>query len=141
MNKSYLISPSYKKSLEEIETFKDNNARFVDVMTIWRGGEYIIHPENEEELETLQLHTKEEGLCVTDFTNWELNSTYDGVETTIYMYGAWTEEDKETYLNRFNEEGYTIFEEDGFEPIEMEINIHSPIDMEEWKGYGTDATF
>ena len=130
-----------KKSIEEIETFKDDKARFVDVMTIWRGGEYIIHPETEEELQSLKEYTKEEGICITDFTNWELNSTYDGVETSIYMYGAWSEEDKETYQNRFNEEGYTIFEDDGFEPTDMEVYIQCPIEMEEWKGYGTDATF
>ena len=141
MNKSYLISPSYKKSLEEIETFKDTNGRFVDVMTIWRGGEYIIHPENEEELQSLQHYTEEEGICITDFKNWELNSTYDGVETSIYMYGAWSDEDKETYQNRFNEEGYTIFEDDGFEPTDMEVYIQCPIEMEEWKGYGTDALY
>ena len=51
---SYKVSPKYKKSVEEVEFLKNDKGERISCSVVWRGGEYIIHPKDEEEEAMLQ---------------------------------------------------------------------------------------
>lgn len=136
IGKTYKIDPSYKKSVEEIEIFYDGDKRYLSVNTLWRWGTYIITPTSEEEIEWLNAGLTEGGLCVTDFEEWELDNTLDGVSVELSFSGdGWESEEQKEAIEEDYFENWDL-ESHNFLPEDIEIYIHEPITIEEWRGYG-----
>ena len=50
IGKVYSVSPKYKKSFEEVESFTHEDGRSVTVSILWRGGTVNITPMTAEEV-------------------------------------------------------------------------------------------
>jgi len=129
VGKRYKVEPTYKKSVEEIETFEnEDKTKYVNLIELWRWGEYYVTPQNEHEVEILQKGMEEEGICITDFEEWELDNTWDGCATDLHFYGpGWTEEDKEAFEEEYFENYYEAMENHGFMSVDCEVYIHTKI--------------
>ena len=149
-NKRYAITPKFKKSVEEIEFFSnEDDTKIISVCTLWRGGDYYITPVDEDEAEMLQEYFDEysnddnrfenTSMEITAFAEWELGSTWDGISVEYEFTGKydWKEDEKEELTETLDENGYWDFcDENGFESTDCEIHIHQGVYIEEMKeGY------
>ena len=138
MMKRYRVEPRFKKSIIECEFFKHPTEKgTVEVDVCWRGGEYFvdIDQENEDEVEMMQdaIDHPDETFEVTSFENWELDNTFDGCSEDMYYHGVDFDEDE------FTEEYYEsdmgswefLVEERGWESFDCEIYIHNGVKIEE----------
>ena len=142
IGKSYSVNAYWKKSLEETELWTNEETnQAITITTLWRNGTFIVTPQNEEEVEELQRHLDNagntefnEGLEVYYFEDVEFDSTFDGVSTDLDFVGSyeWTEEEKETIEEGYNEDWTTYLETDlGMDTQGCEYYIYGGIEAEE----------
>jgi len=131
IGKQYRVEPTYKKSVVEREIFEnEDKTKYVCLQELWRWGEYLITPQNEDEVEMLMTGIEEdEGICVTDFEEWELDNTWDGCATDFEFWGkGWeSEEAKEAFEEEYFEKYYEAFEEHDFMSIDCEVYINCKV--------------
>jgi len=136
---SYKVSPKYKKSVEEVEFLKNDKGERISCAVLWRGGEYIIHPKDEEEEQMLQNLDDAFVFEVTAFEDWELDSTWDGCSEDISYHGVEDEERVALMEEYYEENGFwDMCEEFGFDSEDCEIFIHNGVEVESWEGYNTN---
>ena len=138
IGKTYFVENAVKKSTEEIETFSNDDGKYINVTELWRGGSYWITPKNEDEVRWLQEAVdEEEPLCVTDFEEAEMNETWDGCSTDLEFYGEWTDEEKEKFEEEYFEDRWETMEKYGFQPVDLELTFYNGVTAEEksppWK--------
>ncbi len=131
----YQVSPKWKKSFEELESFRNYDTnKFIGVRTLWRGGSIFVTPQNEEEVQDLKdsLEQKDGEAFEPCYDVWELGDCWDGVSEDIEFYGD--HENEETIQEKYEEgDDFTssILEEFGFEPDDLEVFIWNEIEIEE----------
>ena len=130
VGKPYLISNQVKKAVVECEFFSGENNRLLEVQTTWRYGEYKITPNNDEEVNILR--EAEENFCVSEFEDWELISTFDGISVDYYFHWNIEETEKEKFIENLEEDGYwSYLDENGWDAEPMEVWIYDGIDIKE----------
>ena len=130
VGKPYLISNQVKKAVVECEFFSGENNRLLEVQTTWRYGEYKITPNNDEEVNILR--EAEENFCVSEFEDWELISTFDGISVDYYFHWNIEETEKEKFIENLEEDGYwSYLDENGWDAEPMEVWIYDGINIEE----------
>lgn len=130
VGKPYFITNQVKKAVVESEYFSDGNGRLLEVQTTWRYGEYKITPNNEEEV--IILREAEENFCVSDFEEWEMLSTFDGISVDYYFHWTIEETEKEKFIENLEEDGYwNYLEDNGWEAESMEVWIYDGVNIEE----------
>lgn len=130
VGKPYLISNQVKKAVVESEYFSDGNGHLLEVQTTWRYGEYKITPNNDEEV--IILREAEENFCVSDFEEWEMLSTFDGISVDYYFHWTIEETEKEKFIENLEEDGYwNYLDENGWEAESMEVWIYDGVNIEE----------
>ena len=80
IGKEYLVEHAIKKSVTEVETY-EKEYDTLQITTLWRGGEFVVTPQTEEEvdlLEQFQDGVEGETLCMNDFEEMEMSGTFDG---------------------------------------------------------------
>jgi len=143
VGKSYMVSNYWKKTVHEVESWvSEDNRKVVCVETRWRGGSFIITPQHEGEAEELQHHYDkredsmfEEVLEITDFEEYEFDSTFDGVSEYLTFTGAhkWSEAEEEEITENYYEEWTSYLEEDlNLSSEGCEISIIGGIEIEEY---------
>jgi len=136
--KRYAITPKTKKSVEDIEFFqKEESRQMINVTTLWRGGDYYIIPEDDEEAKELQSCIDEGEIEITAFANWELGSTWDGISVDFSITNTdLSEEEQENLIEQLEEDYWTWLEENGYDSYDCEIYIYNGIEVEEMEeGY------
>ena len=136
--KRYKITPQMKKSVVECEYFNHSELPgSIEVAVCWRGGEYYVNIDNEDDQELMDYHLEhlDEMFEVTSFSDWELDHTFDGCSEDLYYHGTHlTEEDQEDFTERYwdhEDGGFSYLEENGWHPNDMEIFIHNGVIIEE----------
>lgn len=134
IGKEYVIGNKYKKSVEEFSFLRkvDSDEHFV-IETLWRSGEWLVTPQNEDECQILQdAYDNEETLEVC-FEEMEFLYTDDGIYEEFRWYGNL--EENEAEQDRIKEgwydEGYLFLETDGFYEMDPEVYIIGGIRAEE----------
>lgn len=136
--KRYAITPQFKKSVEDIEFFRNEETREqISVTTLWRGGDYYIIPDNEEEVEMLESCIEDGEIEITAFGNWELGSTWDGVSLDFEVCATdKSSEEQENLIEQLEEDYWTWLEENEYDSYDCEIYIYNGIEVEEMEeGY------
>eukprot|EP00941_MAST-03F_sp_MAST-3F-sp1_P005693 g5693.t1 len=143
IGKTYIVSASYKKSLLEIERFKDEGGREVSIETWWRNGCYTVKVKNQVEADLLQkcIGNYSSVWSSEDYDDLELDHTSDGcMEEFTFNEETWPREEEmenlseEFEANLVGEEWLTRFEwleRKGFESLGCRYEIHNGIDVEE----------
>jgi len=133
MPNTYRVSNAYKKSVEEIETVTDGTSKSVSISTLWRTGDYFITPENEKEEAELTASNRDNVYVfeVTAYTNWELDSTWDGCGEDYTFFGFTVVEEFDL-RERFDEDGWydVLCSEGDFYTDGIEIFIHDGVIVE-----------
>jgi hypothetical protein len=141
IGKTYKVEPTYKKCVVDVEQWRADNDRFIEIEQVWRWGDWYITPQTKDEcrlLEEAQDEEKKVYICLTDFEEYELNSTWDSIWTEITEYWGlgWTEDKFKDFEERFLED-YETLEKEGFEPMDTETYINCSISVVEedpaWK--------
>lgn len=134
VGKTYIVSNAVKKSLYESEMFKDEYGNGVTVTTMWRGGSYKVTPANPDEVAALMAACVGEELVVSDFEDWEMETTWDGCSEDYKFYGDQFDNDTaiQEWEELFEEEGYwTVLDDNNFEPFDCDVVIYNGIEIEE----------
>ncbi|MGA1772441.1 MAG: hypothetical protein ACO39T_09245 [Flavobacteriaceae bacterium] len=134
IGKTYKVTPKYKKTLEEIEFWQNPETKKTFSKTlIWRSGVYRITPQDEDEVNMLlAAMDHDDELCITDFSEFELDGAWDCCSEDIGFIGVWSDEEKQELENAFYDEGFFALEGMGFDTIEgAEITIYDGVDVEE----------
>ncbi len=106
IGKTYLVSAYYKKSMTEIEQFMHEDGRMLNTEILWRNGTFIIRIEDEDERVALQSTAGEDGEIwdYDDYSNIEMDSTFDGCAEDFVFYGNHFSEDEQEALEEEYEE-------------------------------------
>lgn len=134
IGKEYVIGNKYKKSVEEFSFLRkvDSDEQFV-IETLWRSGEWLIIPQNEDECSILQgAYDNEDDLEVC-FEDMEFLYTDDGIYEEFKWYGGlqFDGEEQDRIKEGFHDEGYMFLEENGFYEMDPEVYIIGGIRAEE----------
>lgn len=133
IGKTYEVSAYCKKSLTEVEQFKNDEDKWINTEVLWRNGTFFITITNEEEANELQsclyIEGEQEDPEEWDYDHYEeieLDSTFDGCSDDFVFIGKFfTENEQEALLEEYEEqlEGddwqsrYEFLEERGFESM------------------------
>ena len=143
IGKQYNVSPRWKKSFEEIEYFiNDEENGTITVSTLWRGGNVLITPQDEDEVSWLEeaVNSGDDyggSLTVTDFQEYEYDSAFDGISTDLDFLGKkeWTEEEKNQIQEDYDEEWTSALEEKyEYHSEDLEIFFYGACDAELFEG-------
>ena len=134
IGKEYLVEHAIKKSVTEVETY-EKEYDTLQITTLWRGGEFVVTPQTEEEvdlLEQFQDGVEGETLCMNDFEEMEMSGTFDGCSEDFSgdvpenfdeeLDKAWDEDD----LSR-----HEYLEENGWDHTDTEYFIYGQIEVSE----------
>ena len=80
IGKEYIVENAIKKTVSEVETY-EKGYDTLQVTTLWRGGEFTVTPQDEDEVEMLRVFedgVEGETLCMSDFQEMEMSGTFDG---------------------------------------------------------------
>ena len=146
IGKTYTVCAYYKKSLYEIEMYKhEETNKCLNTEVMWRNGTFVVRIEDEDEAECLQNSIGEDGDIwdYEDYSNREMDSTYDGCGEEFVFYGSgeteWSDEETEALEEDYEEamdEGeifgaYEFLEGLGYESLGCNYQIHNGTIVEE----------
>jgi len=138
IGKVYSVSPKYKKSFEEVESFTHEDGRSVTVSILWRGGTVNITPMTAEEVERLTLAmSNEDEDCFEpyDFDEYEFIGSYDGCSEDI-CYDGCTDADEEMLQEGWENDQSSFLEEQGFQTDHCVVFMWNELEVENFEGYG-----
>lgn len=87
IGKPYSVSNRWKKTFVESTFFTNAEEEQVERVTLWRMGTFIITPRTQDEVDLLTAAQEENYSLVTiltDFEDFEYDSTFDGVSEDYY---------------------------------------------------------
>lgn len=138
IGKCYQITPKWKKSVQEIEYFRNQDGtKIVECSVLWRSGTFRVTPQNEDEVEALEyaIANDDDAFEPYSFEEFEFLDTWDGCSEDLEFTsnGAeWTDEEIQMIENEREEEFLsTVLEEREFDSYDSEIFIHNGIEVEE----------
>lgn len=132
IGKEYVIGNKYKKSVEEFSFLNKGKSRFV-IEILWRSGEWLVTPQDEDECMILQDAYDNEDDLEMCFQEMEFLYTDDGIYEEFKFYGDLEddEEEQERLREGYWEEGYCFLEEEGYTELDPETYIIGGIRAEE----------
>lgn len=136
MNKSYSVSPRWKKSWIDNEFFRNDKGVIVELSTLWRSGSCVITPLNEDEVEMLTdaiNNTDGDEFYPQEFEEYEFVETWDGISEDLIFGGESISEDEQTRLiEGWDEDRYSFLEEkEGFYIDDSECILIGELDITE----------
>ena len=136
IGKEYTITNKYKKSYVEFEYFKDDHGDLIKVETGWRSGTWTVTPQEEHEVEWLvEAMTDEfdDELCMNDFEEAEMDSSWDGCwdEWDWSGYKSKTGEALEEFQEEVQDEGVCYLLDNGWDSSECECYFQGQLLIEE----------
>ena len=148
VGKTYEINAYFKKSMFEIEQFKnEETGQMLNTEIMWRNGTFYIKVMNEDEAEELQsclyIEGEQEEPEIWDFESYEaceMDSTFDGCSEEFVFYGNhFTEEEQDQLNEEFDEQmesddwmsRYEWLEERGFDSWGCNWQVHGGIEAVE----------
>lgn len=148
IGKAYSVSNAWKKSVVEIETFARDNENetpsYINIGIVWRGGTYIVTPQTQEEIDELLENLVDEDngktvpdgveICLSDFEEWQLDSTFDGVDEWLEFIRVSDEEEVEL-REGYAEDQTSYLEEKDFHSTDLEVYIQNGIIIEDAPEY------
>lgn len=147
--KTYSVSNMFKKSFIETNFYTNSEGRLFEREIGWRSGTMLICPVWNSEVEDLQeaVDAGEEfefGLTLTDFSEHEFDSTWDGCWEDYSTGQEWSDELRDLYDKFYDETeeaeslrddyfdfGSYMEEEHGFDMDDTECYISGPVLVEE----------
>jgi hypothetical protein len=132
IGKEYVIGNKYKKSVEEFSFLNREKDRMV-IEILWRSGEWLVTPQDEDECEILQDAYDNESDMEVCFQEMEFLYTDDGIYEEFKFYGdvEFNEDEQERLKEGYYDEGYCFLEEEGFIELDPEVYIIGGIRAEE----------
>ena len=141
VGKTYEVNAYYKKSMYEIEQFKNNDTgQMLNTEICWRNGTFYIKVMNEDEAQELQstlyIEGEQEEPEIWDFESYEaceMDSTFDGCSEDFVFYGThFTEEEQDALNEEYDEQlesddwmsRYEWLEERGFDSWGCNWQVH-----------------
>lgn len=134
IGKEYIVENAIKKSVTEVETY-EKGYDTLHVETLWRGGEFSVTPQDEEEVEILRAFedgVEGQTLCLSDFQEMEMCGTFDGCSEDFtgdvpenfeeLLEDAWAQDE----LSR-----HEYLEENGWDQTDTEYFIYGQIEIAE----------
>ena len=148
VGKTYEINAYFKKSMFEIEQFKnEETGQMLNTEIMWRNGTFYIKVMNEDEAEELQsclyIEGEQEEPEIWDFESYEaceMDSTFDGCSEEFVFYGNhFTEAEQDQLNEEFDEQmesddwmsRYEWLEERGFDSWGCNWQVHGGIEAVE----------
>ena len=148
VGKTYEICAYFKKSMFEIEQFKnEETGQMLNTEIMWRNGTFFVKVMNEEEAEELQsclyIEGEQEEPEIWDFESFEaceMDSTFDGCSEDFVFYGThFTEEEQDQLNEDFDEQmesddwmgRYEFLESKGFDSWGCNWQVHGGIEAVE----------
>lgn len=122
----YKISPQYKKSITEVETWKNDAGETLKHITQWRWGTWYSDEKPDLSEYDPEVGTDPYSLC----EELELDSLDDG-DSDWEFPDSWIDEKIEKFLEMWDEEWHEAPEQFGFFEEDTEFWISGPIDVEE----------
>jgi hypothetical protein len=133
--KTYAVSPRWKKSFEENESWADDSGRVITISTLWRGGTINITPMNDDEVDELQEAVYNEYGDIFEpygFEEHEYDSAFDGISCDLYFSSSFDDDDEVKKLEEgYDDDGICYLEEQGFYSDDCEVFFHGELDIEE----------
>lgn len=137
IGKTYEISCMNKKSVYELEywTDNDNDKNRVKTETMWRNGEWLITPQDEDEVEMLTDAMNQEDTDWFEPQVFEVNEfqeCWDGCSFDVELLEfEGTDDEKESLVESIEDEGTGYFFDNGFDTVDCEYLFYGPIVVEE----------
>lgn len=148
VGKTYEICAYFKKSMFEIEQFKnEETGQMLNTEIMWRNGTFFVKVMNEEEAEELQsclyIEGEQEEPEIWDFESYEaceMDSTFDGCNEDFVFYGNHFTEEAQDQLNEDYDEQmdgddwmgrYEFLESKGFDSWGCNWQVHGGIEAVE----------
>ena len=121
IGKQYLIYPYNKWMVNEEELLVGSEDKKFILRTEWKGGTFLVTPQDEDEREVLQTAVDAEDddrdneLVSSSFTEFELYETTDG-SNEIDFTSEFTDEEQEQIQEAYDEDWFSGLEELGYGP-------------------------
>lgn len=137
IGKTYEISCMNKKSVYELEywTDNDNDKNRVKTETMWRNGEWLITPQDEDEVEMLTDAMNQEDTDWFEpqaFQENEFLECWDGCSFDMEILEFDGDEDaREQLEENVYEEGTGYFFDNNWDTVDCEYLFYGPIAVEE----------
>lgn len=135
VGKTYEISCANKKSVYEVEVFTDESGTRIRTETMWRNGEWLIKPKDEEECEWLTDAMTQEDTDWFEpqvFEEHEFQECWDGCSFDVELLEfEGTDDEKESLVESIEDEGTGYFFDNGFDSVDCEYLFYGPIVVEE----------
>ena len=148
VGKTYEINAYFKKSMFEIEQFKnEETGQMLNTEIMWRNGTFYVKVMNIEEAADLQsclyIEGEQEEPEIWDFESFEaceMDSTFDGCSEDFVFYGNhFTEEQQDALNEEYDEQmesddwvsRYEFLEEKGFDSWGCNWQVHGGIEAVE----------
>tara|TARA_A100001035_G_scaffold55991_2_gene41347 strand:- start:2126 stop:2572 length:447 start_codon:yes stop_codon:yes gene_type:complete len=138
IGKTYEVTPSWKKSYEELEIFEHEvTKQCIGVRTLWRAGTVRIVPQNEDEVNMLHDAVEHDDGDIFEpqdlFEEVEFCDCWDGVSEDLEFYGDANPD--EVAIREQYDEGddfvSDLMEKFGYYPTDLEVFMHNQLDIEE----------
>ena len=124
-----MVSNRNKKTVCETEEWRKPGVGRLQIDTWWRGGTWYVTPEGDEPIPV----DGQDGIDISDYSNYELDSTWDGCSCEINFLDDLNEEEQTRIEEGFHEDGTSFLEEDGWESYECFYVIHGEVEVKEEK--------
>jgi|TARA_B110000967_G_C18895369_1_gene570228 hypothetical protein len=138
--KTYVVTPRFKKCIEELEIFQHNkfSKKLVTVQRTWRGGSFYVTPTINElewlEQSSMEVVDDKDEFALDNFEEWELDYTSDECACDFHFSSEFSDEEREALITAIDEneynDWYEVLSENNFDGIDNEYNIWSGIDVE-----------
>lgn len=132
IGKTYEIGNLWKKNIEELQFFKKDDL-YMTMERWWRFGKFRVTPQDEYEVEDLQLsYDREDGngyIEITSFQDYEFIEVWDECAFQIDFNKEVSEQFLEEVEDNYLEEGYSYLEDNGWVEIDPEVFIHGPLEI------------
>jgi len=142
IGKKYLVGNYLKKTYVEREFFRhESNPNWIVTVEVgWRGGQVLITPTNQDEVDQLnnaQYAESDQEFDPYSFEEFEPDSTWDGCWTDYFFSGSMPEEEQERVQAALEEDGddgeewlgyFSLLEERlGYRSFDMDTIIYGRV--------------
>lgn len=135
IGKTYEISCANKKSVYESEIFTDESGTRIRAETMWRNGEWLIKPSDEDEVEAL------EDAMTQEDTDWfepqffeenQMDECWDGCSFDVEILKfEGSDVEKDSLTESIEDGGIPYLFDNGFDSVDCEYLFYGPIVVEE----------
>lgn len=142
IGKQYMIYPYNKWMVSEEELMVGFEGKEFILRTNWKGGTFLVTPQNDEEVEVLQqaIDTDDEDneLVSSSFTEFELYETTDGNNEIDFTpdppNSEFTDEEQEQIQEAYDEDWFSGLEELGYSPEDGWFTLWGKVVAEIYEG-------